>query len=130
MGAETIMVGSAIFSFILLYMMGKLDNKHWVLKIFLFFFSISGLMVLAQSVSLGAQECEYLVVNSTTTGSTVNYEYEYTCTILSGDPDNTLLGLIFWLFILITIYSFLFVCYMLVMYIRAYMKQKRGKFGR
>lgn len=122
MGAETIMVGAAIFSFFLIYAMTKLDDKHWPLKIFMLFFSIFSMMILSQSVSLGSQDCSWLVSNSTVSGSTTTYEYGYECEALSGNPDQTLFGIVFWFFIISIIYSFLFILYLLIKVFRNYLK--------
>lgn len=74
-------LGVGIFGFLMLYLSTFLDEeKHWMLKLIIYFFVVSILLLIPKSLIDAQTQCESVVSNSTDVSSVVTrYEYERFC---------------------------------------------------
>ena len=78
MTLETV-VGLGILAFLFSYMAFQLDEKHNILKVLMFVFSILLMFIISKVSYEGMTFCEILPVNATMSGVTAHYEYERVC---------------------------------------------------
>ena len=125
MGNVTILFGLAFVTIILVYMFFKLgegamrDGKrnHFLLQILLLFFIISAVPLMGK-VSLDDRDfCSWNVVNSTMTGYTTSYDYEYQCETNTHTTPDTFYNLTVWFFRLVSGYVVYYFIYEVLKYL-------------
>ncbi len=93
MGNLTLLIGLGIVIAILIYMFFRMGEqkdekgaaRHFILQIIILVFVFVGLLLIGK-VALDDQDfCAWNVANSTTSGVTTSYEYDYEC----SDNTNT-----------------------------------------
>lgn len=75
----SMVLGIALFCFILLYIVFNLDKAHVYLKILTVIFIIIVVGLIPKSIIDQEDHCELVPVNSTTDLNTTTYGYDYVC---------------------------------------------------
>lgn len=132
MGAEAAIIGGGIIAFLFIFTMSKLEDRHFLLKLILLFFSAIAVLLLGQAVQSDQFDCSWLPDNSTVTGDTTAYEYSRHCDTENPTPANKgIYTLTSWYFIILALYSVIYFLYMAFTWIKAIIiMKKQGKFNR
>jgi FtsH-binding integral membrane protein len=114
MGNPTILIGIGLVTFALIYMFFKLgqnaqaDNNHFALQL-LFLFLILSCFTLVGKVALDDKDfCSWNVVNSTVSGYTTTYGYEYQCETNPATTSEIFYKVSVWIFRLVGFYVFVY----------------------
>jgi hypothetical protein len=101
------LIGFGIFLFFVTYLCFKLDEKHQALK----FFLISICIFVLPTLTIMADDCNFINTNTTITNTTqINY-YEYTC---SSERGKLLVKPIYFIQIFYILYVFLYILWVLL----------------
>jgi len=109
MGVESAIIAGGFTAFLFLYASFKFGQLHFAYKMMLIALSAMSLLVMGNAVLQDGHACSWNVVNSTTTGLTVNYEYDYQCTEEPISKANlSFYRLTLWHLILMALYMVIF----------------------
>ena len=88
---------------------GEEGNKHFLLKV-LFLGFIVGILILIGKVGVDYNDnCAWLVQNSTVSGSTTSYGYDYTCSVNTNNTAQIFYQVLLWFARFIGIYLFFYI---------------------
>lgn len=132
MGNLTLLMALGIFGFMLLFMFFKLrsdgqESEHFLLQLLVLGFLL-GVFVLIGKVGLDDKDfCSWNVANSTVSGDTTVYVYDYECSTNNKTTSTSFYTLITWLIRCIVIYIILFFFYDLAKRLGWISGKKRGE---
>lgn len=130
MGAEAAIIGGGLVSFLFIYTMSKLEERHFLLKLFLLFFSAIAVLLIGQATQADSFNCSWLPDNSTVSGSTTNYDYSYHCNETPTGANAGIYLLTTWYFRILATYSIIYFLYMAFIWIKSLIvMKKKGKFS-
>ena len=117
MGNPTILIGIGIVTFALIYMFFRLGDKateknnHFPLQLLMLFLILSCFTLIGKVVIDDKDYCSWNVVNSTTTGATTIYGYDYQCESNTSNTPDTFYKLVLWVFRLVGLYVLIYIIY-------------------
>lgn len=115
MGNVTLLAGIGIVCFVLVYMFFKLredkEKQHGLLQILLLFLLLGGILLIGKSVYDNKDFCSWLPTNSTENGTTINYNYTYSCETNTNNTAFIFYKSTLWLMRLFVGYIFIFYSY-------------------
>lgn len=131
MGAEAAIIGGGLVAFLFIYTMNKLEDRHFLLKLFLLFFSAIAVLLIGQATQADQFNCSWLPDNSTVSGSLTTYEYSYHCDETPTPANGGIYTLTSWYFRILALYSVIYFLYMAFTWIKGIvLMNKEGKFKR
>lgn len=128
MSEAILLAGLTIVAAIILVIFITLRNSEavglYALQIILIGFLL-GIIVMIGKVSIeGYDHCSWLVVNSTTSGSTTEYSYDYLCDVNTNSTAGTFYEITLWIMRLTTAYLILAFAFEAIEYFGGKKKEK------
>ncbi|MBD3253127.1 hypothetical protein GF386_05320 [Candidatus Pacearchaeota archaeon] len=118
MDAISLIVAVGIVCFLLLYFAFKLDNDHYVLKVFLIFFVMFLVILIPKTATDYQDNCDFVIKNTTDNAPRTDYEYSYICSDNANTTSSTFLSSIYWLQRFFVAYFFTYLFYFVYVYLR------------
>lgn len=120
--SSSVMIGIGIGVFLLLYMTFKLQtsedgNNHFLLQLLLMFFIIAGLVMLGKATMDSKDHCSWNVVNSTVSGDTTAYGYDYQCNENTHTTSTTFYKGMLWFARIFALYILVYLIYKSLVFI-------------
>lgn len=116
MSASILLGAIALVAFLLVYLMVKLDEGLYPVKILLLFFFFGSLLLMGKVTLDNNDYCSWNVANSTVSGSTTTYEYERECATNEHTTAFTFYNGLTWFVRIISILLFVFFIYKVLEY--------------
>lgn len=127
MSATIIVTSLAVVAAILCFFFWKLgseEGQNYALQIIIFGFILWTIVLLGKVAVDNEDYCSWLVNNSTVSGSTTSYEYDYTCEENPNSTASSFFVACLWIARLTTIYLVLSFGFELISY---FGRKKRGE---
>ena len=125
MGNVTVLFGIAFVTIILVYMFFQLSKNgkddpsrgHFALQMILLFLILSSVALIGKVTLDDKDYCSWNVINSTTTGATTTYGYEYQCETNTNSTPDIFYKTTAWFFYIVSSYVFFYFIYEVLKYL-------------
>lgn len=106
-----LVAGVGILCFLVLFIAFNLDEEHYLLKLLCVFFFL-GLMLLIPKATIDySNHCDFVQLNSTVTGNTTAYSYDYLCTNSTTTTPQTFYQSTTWILRIFLLYFAAYIIY-------------------
>lgn len=120
----TLLIGIGLVMGLLMILLFKLrstespdGHNHFLLQILILFFIIGGLVLMAKTTLDDQNPCSWNVVNSTTSGLSTSYVYDYQCSTNTHNTATVFYKAVVWFASLFMLYLFLFFIYQVLKFV-------------
>ena len=132
MGNPTILIGIGLVMFGLIYMFFKLgdkadeNNNHFPLQLIMLFLILSSFTLIGKVALDDKDYCSWNVVNSTISGATTSYDYDYMCETNTNTTADIFYNVSTWIFRIVAGYVVIYIMYYVLKWLRSMVKGDNG----
>lgn len=130
MSSAVLIGGLGVVALILMLLFFKLsddpDKKHFFLQVLFLGFIVMVIVLIGKASYDEKDHCSWLVANSTTSGSTTSYSYDYTCETNTQTTASLFYRLTTWIMYITIVYIGLYYAYETFMFV-AFRKKGGGQ---
>jgi len=105
----SLVLGLGIVAFLFLYFAFKLDEDHFLLKLFLIFFFLISILLMPNAII--NDNCQLMKANETILGNVTTFEYSSVCDDSASKTKTGFLKVVLWFFRIFVTYFSLYLFY-------------------